>query len=72
MLTIAAFAFEPMSQTVAFGQINVYLTLLVLVDALVLMPRRSRWTGIGVGLAMAIKLTPGHLPAVLPRQQAVA
>lgn len=58
-LTVAAFVFEPMSQTVAFGQINLFLTLLVLVDALVLMPRRSRWAGIGVGLAMAIKLTPG-------------
>ncbi len=58
-LTVAAFAFEPMSQTVAFGQINLFLTLLVLLDALVLMPRRSRWAGIGVGLAMAIKLTPG-------------
>src|SRR6185312_3795407 len=59
LITIAAFQTQPLVQTLAYGQVNVYLALLVLVDAFVLMPRNSKWTGIGVGLAMAIKLTPG-------------
>jgi len=59
LITIAAFQTQPLVQTLAYGQVNVYLALLVLVDAFVLMPRRSKWTGVGVGLAMAIKLTPG-------------
>src|SRR6185369_4327998 len=32
---------------------------LVAVDLLVLLPRRSRWVGVGIGLATAIKLVPG-------------
>ena len=59
LITIVAFQSQPLVQTLAYGQVNVYLALLVLVDAFVLMPRRSKWTGVGVGLAMAIKLTPG-------------
>jgi alpha-1,2-mannosyltransferase len=49
---------EPIRENVTFGQINILLTLLVLGDLLVLVPRGSRWAGIGVGLATAIKLTP--------------
>jgi alpha-1,2-mannosyltransferase len=49
---------EPVRETVTFGQINLLLALLVLVDLLVLAPRGSRFTGIGIGLAAAIKLTP--------------
>lgn len=50
---------EPIRQTVYFGQINLLLVLLILVDLLILAPSRSRWTGIGIGLATAIKLIPG-------------
>ena len=53
------FTLEPFRQTLSFGQINIYLGLLVLVDLLVLGRRGSKWTGVGIGLATAIKLTPG-------------
>jgi alpha-1,2-mannosyltransferase len=59
LVTAAAFLLEPMRQTIGFGQVNAFLMLLVLVDLLVLVPRGSRFAGIGVGLALAIKLTPG-------------
>jgi alpha-1,2-mannosyltransferase len=49
---------EPVRETVTFGQINLVLAALVLADLLVLAPRHSRLTGIGIGLAAAIKLTP--------------
>ena len=57
--TAAAFTLEPFRQTLSFGQINIYLGLLVLLDLLVLGRRGSKWTGVGIGLATAIKLTPG-------------
>jgi alpha-1,2-mannosyltransferase len=57
--TAFAFTLEPFRQTFSFGQINIYLALLVAVDLLVLGRRGSRWTGVGIGLATAIKLTPG-------------
>ncbi|HZZ45985.1 MAG TPA: glycosyltransferase 87 family protein [Pseudonocardia sp.] len=48
---------EPISQTFSFGQINLELMALVALDCLV---RRPRWPrGVLVGIAMAIKLTPG-------------
>lgn len=50
---------EPVRETVTFGQINLILAALVLLDLLVLAPRGSRATGVGIGLAAAIKLTPG-------------
>ncbi len=49
---------EPIRENFAFGQINMYLALLTLGDLLLLVPRGSRWGGVGVGLAAAIKLTP--------------
>jgi alpha-1,2-mannosyltransferase len=54
-----AAAFEPMRETVTFGQVNTLLLFLVAVDLLWLVARDSRWAGVGVGLATAIKLTPG-------------
>ncbi|MBY8871063.1 glycosyltransferase 87 family protein [Micromonospora sp. PLK6-60] len=57
-LCLAA-AFEPMRETVNFGQVNMLLLFLVGADLLRLLPRGSRWAGVGVGLATAIKLTPG-------------
>ncbi|GIH06984.1 hypothetical protein Rhe02_50510 [Rhizocola hellebori] len=50
---------EPMRETIPLGQINMLLVLLVLMDLLVLRPRGSRWMGVGIGLATAIKLLPG-------------
>jgi alpha-1,2-mannosyltransferase len=49
---------EPVRETVTFGQVNLMLALLVVADLLVLGRRGSRWTGIGIGLAAAVKLTP--------------
>src|SRR5581483_12201814 len=49
---------QPVRETLTFGQINLVLALLVLADLLVLAPRGSRLTGVGIGLAAAIKLTP--------------
>lgn len=47
---------EPVESTLHFGQINVILLVLVLVDLAA--PDHSRLKGIGVGLAAGIKLTP--------------
>ena len=47
---------EPIRQTLGFGQVNLWLFALVVVDLTVL--RHRRWAGAGVGLAAAIKLTP--------------
>ncbi|MEV6372174.1 glycosyltransferase 87 family protein [Micromonospora musae] len=52
-------AYEPMRETVNFGQVNMLLLFLVAVDLLRLLPGGSRWAGVGIGLATAIKLTPG-------------
>ncbi|MFI7074149.1 glycosyltransferase family 87 protein [Micromonospora sediminicola] len=57
-LCLAA-AYEPMRETVNFGQVNMLLLFLVAVDLLRLLPARNRWAGVGIGLATAIKLTPG-------------
>ncbi|MEV7285020.1 glycosyltransferase 87 family protein [Streptomyces sp. NPDC093252] len=53
--------FEPLRDTVSFGQVNVVLLALVLTDLWLLTnaPRApARWAGIGIGLAAAVKLTP--------------
>lgn len=59
-LTLAVVAvamwFGPVRETIGFGQVNVFLMALVLVD--VICGRGRWWGGILTGLAMAIKLTP--------------
>jgi alpha-1,2-mannosyltransferase len=55
----AAALLEPIRQNVLFGQLNLILVGLILGDLLVLGPRHSRWFGVGIGLATAIKLIPG-------------
>ncbi|MFQ6398856.1 glycosyltransferase 87 family protein [Nocardia sp. KC 131] len=47
---------EPVRETMAFGQINIFLMLLVLAD--MAMPDSSRWKGALTGIAAGIKLTP--------------
>jgi alpha-1,2-mannosyltransferase len=54
-LTVGALALEPVWQNARFGQVNVLLMLLVLLD-LVRPERRS--SGVLVGLAAGVKLTP--------------
>jgi alpha-1,2-mannosyltransferase len=51
-------ALEPIRETVTFGQINPLLIVLILGDLLFLVPRKSRWAGVLIGIAAAIKLTP--------------
>ena len=55
VLVVASFALEPVWQNANFGQVNALLMLLVLVD--LLRPER-RWSGVLVGIAAGVKLTP--------------
>ncbi|MFD6992746.1 glycosyltransferase 87 family protein [Streptomyces sp. NPDC059943] len=48
---------EPVYDSISFGQVNLLLLALVLTDARLLVTG-SRWAGIGIGLAAAVKLTP--------------
>ncbi|MFB7717035.1 glycosyltransferase 87 family protein [Nocardia sp. NPDC056100] len=47
---------EPIRESMAFGQINILLLLIVLVD--LSLPDSSRWKGVLTGIAAGIKLTP--------------
>ncbi len=58
MLPLAS-ALEPVREAFSFGQVNFLLWVLVLFDLLVLLPGGSRFVGVGIGLATAIKLIPG-------------
>ena len=51
--------FEPLHETVSFGQVNMLLLFVVLLDFRWFIGRGSRYGGVAVGLATAIKLTPG-------------
>lgn len=55
LLTVGALALEPVWQNLTFAQINLLLMLALLVD--VVHPER-RWSGVLVGIAAGIKLTP--------------
>lgn len=48
----------PVWLTLRQGQVNIVLWLLVVADV-ALVGRRSRWSGIGIGVATAVKLVPG-------------
>ncbi|WKD58148.1 Polyprenol-phosphate-mannose-dependent alpha-(1-2)-phosphatidylinositol mannoside mannosyltransferase [Corynebacterium capitovis DSM 44611] len=61
--TAALLLTEPIYQNLGFGQVNVFLAALVIVDVFVL-AARPRWAGSLVGVAMAIKLTPAVFLAV--------
>jgi alpha-1,2-mannosyltransferase len=51
--------FEPLRETISFGQVNMLLVVVVAADMLLLVGRGSPYGGIGIGLATAVKLTPG-------------
>jgi alpha-1,2-mannosyltransferase len=57
--TSLALIFEPVRETFGFGQVNMLLLALVAGDMLIGLGRGRRWAGVGIGLATAIKLTPG-------------
>ncbi|SDY72238.1 alpha-1,2-mannosyltransferase [Amycolatopsis xylanica] len=69
------FALEPVWRTIFLGQINIILMALIMLDILVIGARGSRWGGVLVGIAAAIKLTPlvfiGHLFVTGRRMDAV-
>jgi alpha-1,2-mannosyltransferase len=56
--TAAALVLEPVWKTIFLGQINLILMALIVLDVLVLTRRESRWGGVLIGLAAAVKLTP--------------
>ncbi|BCB74264.1 membrane protein [Phytohabitans flavus] len=53
----AVAVFEPVRDTFSFGQVNLVLLILVVADTHLL--RQTRFHGVGIGIASAIKLTPG-------------
>jgi alpha-1,2-mannosyltransferase len=57
-LTIAAVGMwlEPVNRTFSWGQINLMLLVLVMLD--LVYGNGRRWQGVGIGLAAAVKLTP--------------
>ena len=55
LVTVGAIAMEPVWQNLTFGQVNVFLMLAVLVD---LVGPTRRWSGVLVGIAAGVKLTP--------------
>jgi alpha-1,2-mannosyltransferase len=57
--TCLAIAFEPVRETITFGQVNTLLLALVVGDMLFGVARGRQWAGVGIGLATAVKLTPG-------------
>jgi alpha-1,2-mannosyltransferase len=56
LVAAAGLALEPAQQTLALGQINLLLMLLVVLDLMA--PRTRWWNGAGIGLAAGIKLIP--------------
>jgi alpha-1,2-mannosyltransferase len=55
-VAVAGFALEPVHSTYLYGQVNLVLMALVVVDCLAVTD--ERWRGMLVGLAAALKLTP--------------
>lgn len=58
IFTLLFLLLEPVWRTIFLGQINLVLMAMVMVDVLVISARNSRWGGILVGIAAAVKLTP--------------
>jgi alpha-1,2-mannosyltransferase len=56
---LLALLFEPVRETITFGQVNMLLLALVTADMVFGVARGRKWAGVGIGLAVAIKLTPG-------------
>jgi alpha-1,2-mannosyltransferase len=54
-----AVAFEPLRETFLFGQVNSVLLAVVAADLLLLVRYNRSIAGVGIGIAAAIKLTPG-------------
>jgi alpha-1,2-mannosyltransferase len=65
VFSVVFLALEPVWRTIFLGQINLILMAMVVLDVLVICARGSRWGGVLVGVAAAVKLLPlvfiGHL-----------
>ncbi|MEV6005992.1 glycosyltransferase 87 family protein [Streptomyces sp. NPDC051976] len=64
VVVAAGLFLQPMWQSIFLGQINPFLLALVLADVRMVAAGR-RWAGVGVGVAAAIKLTPGIFVVML-------
>ncbi|GAA1700256.1 glycosyltransferase 87 family protein [Kribbella yunnanensis] len=62
-LTILSLALEPVWETISFGQINLLLTAMILVD--LVRPNDARLRGFWLGVAIGVKLTPLPFLALL-------
>lgn len=62
-LFVLALLCGPVVETLGLGQVNIALMTLVYVDLTIL--RRSRWRGVLIGIAVAVKLTPAVFLAYL-------
>ncbi len=60
---VAAVLLEPVAATLSFGQVNLILVMMVMLD--LVGPRSTRWGGVLVGLAAGVKLTPAIFLVVL-------
>jgi alpha-1,2-mannosyltransferase len=58
LLTVAMLCLMPVWRTIGLGQVNVLLMAMVAVDVLAVAARGSRWGGLLVGAAAAVKLVP--------------
>ncbi|WP_020668117.1 glycosyltransferase 87 family protein [Amycolatopsis nigrescens] len=74
VFSLVLLGLEPVWRTIFLGQINLILMALVVLDVLVISARGSRWGGVLVGVAAAVKLTPlvfiGHLFVTGRRKEA--
>lgn len=65
VFSLVMLGLEPVWRTIFLGQINLVLMAMIFLDVLVIGARKSRWGGVLVGVAAAVKLTPlvfiGHL-----------
>ncbi len=68
--TVLTLPLGAVAEVLYFGQVGVFVVLACTVDAVLLRERRSRWQGVLVGIATAIKLTPALIIVhwVLTRQ----
>lgn len=66
LAAVGAMALTPVRESFFYGQINLVLMLLVALDFL---RRRDRLTGVGVGLAAGLKLTPAFFIVVMLLQR---
>ncbi|NYI87552.1 alpha-1,2-mannosyltransferase [Amycolatopsis endophytica] len=58
LFSLVMLGLEPVWRTIFLGQINLILMAVVVLDVLVISTRNTRWGGVLVGVASAVKLTP--------------